>query len=250
MVPLPAQQILLDFPCVLEHGLSLDHLLNHPWCLEFLEVVDRQDAAESILGSRRGEHAGPTSNPGHGEYASGLAEVQRGECGHKLRSDEERCVEQFRKIRKEVQEWEPLAAAAEVLHEFRNGGDTGTASDVALAGLLDGIWKAQALLKCSGNMECHLQLAYGFGDGVRRVGRHLYKVGKLWDGFFNGCCKNDPTPSLFDCLPGWVGLRNGAVIALGALDAGLETAEKGDTVAPRKAQEACRSGNPCMHMFM
>ena len=118
------------------------------------------------------------------------------------------------------------------------------------AGLLDGIWKAQALLKCSGNMECHLQLVYGFGDGVRRVGRHLYKVGKLWDGFFNGCCKNDPTPSLFDCLPGWVGLRNGAVIALGALDAGLETAEKGDTVAPRKAQEACRSGNPCMHMFM
>ena len=156
----------------------------------------------------------------------------------------------FEKIRKEVQEWEPLAAAAEVLHEFRNGGDTGTASDVALAGLLDGIWKAQALLKCSGNMECHLQLAYGFGDGVRRVGRHLYKVGKLWDGFFNGCCKNDPTPSLFDCLPGWVGLRNGAVIALGALDAGLETAEKGDTVVPRKAQEACRSGSPCMHMFM
>ena len=38
--------------------------------------------------------------------------------------------------------------------------------------------------------------------------------------------------------------------ALGALDAGLETAEKGDTVVPRKAQEACRSGNPCMHMFM
>ena len=113
---------------------------------------------------RRCQHAGPTGNPDHGKYASGLAEVQRGEGGHKLRADEESCIELFGKIGQEMQQWEPLGAAAEVLDKFGDGGDTRTASHVALAGLLDGIWKRQALLKSSGDMECHLQLVDRFGD--------------------------------------------------------------------------------------